>query len=293
MSSRKALTQQISPRLPPLLKVPLDIDPRGGFVGQDEIQAAFELLAQSEDALKRGFEEVAAKRGISLADLLLLAAFKVRVMLSHVRMKRNRWRKQDETLRALTGESMLSLYLAIDDPSPQKKARRNPFIAFRDDSEEPDAMLEADEPDEQIKRVATLYDPKVGKAFQLMSNGKLLPAAAYEPGDNGFVHAHWHGDRKDDIFHVYDLEIPNCCLKDGTIKQTEPPPVAQASEEETEPKADGQQQSGADEGDEKQSEDEITTKDANEPAEAETTTKDTNEPAKGKAKKRQKQTQRQ
>ena len=116
----------------PCLNVALEIDSRGGFIPQGEFETALEALSVDAN-FKKGMEAEAKCQGISVAELCVLGAFKIRVMLNHVRIKRRSWLKLDEAIKALTDEHLTMMYVAADKKSkelPPAKRKKNPFSEF-------------------------------------------------------------------------------------------------------------------------------------------------------------------
>ena len=68
-----------------VLVAPLEIDPRGGFIGQDEFEVGLQLLASNAAPIRVGLEQAAAAKGITFASVVTLTCFK---------MKRRAWLKQ-------------------------------------------------------------------------------------------------------------------------------------------------------------------------------------------------------
>ena len=67
----------------------LELDPRGGYINNDELESAFDIAAQAQH-LQVGFAQEAEKRPCTPQELNALLAFKLRVMVNHVRIKKNR-----------------------------------------------------------------------------------------------------------------------------------------------------------------------------------------------------------
>ena len=116
----------------PCLIAALEIDSRGGFIPQSEFETALDALSFDKN-FKKMMEAEAKGQGISVAELCVLGAFKIRVMLNHVRIKRRSWLKLDEAIKALTDEHLTMMYVAIEKKStdlPPAKKKEKSFFEF-------------------------------------------------------------------------------------------------------------------------------------------------------------------
>lgn len=215
-----------------VLQAPFEIDPRGGFLGQEAFEEGLVLTLASSAALKVHFEEAAASKGIATGVIVTLCAFKIGVMLSHLRIKRRAWLKQDSATKSLADHSLVALYHSIDSASSPGKATNtkapNPFSNFRDVSEsENEAELEQD--DGLVKAVATYFDPALQHAINLMSDGRVIQASKYTAHHDGFIKAEWHDD-EGNVLNTFDCEIPNGCLVHGLIVTAPPKALVNAGD---------------------------------------------------------------
>jgi hypothetical protein len=205
-----------------VLQAPFEIDPRGGFLGQEAFEEGLELTIAKSAALKVKFEEAAASKGIELGAIVTLCAFKIRVMLSHLRIKRRAWLKQDSAAQSLADPSLITLYQSINtgSSSGSKKTAKpqNPFINFREVSE---SENEAEQEDGVVKPVATYFDPAQQQAINLMSDGTVIPATKYQAHSDGFIKAEWYDD-EGNLKSTFDCEVPNSCLVHGLVVTAAP-----------------------------------------------------------------------
>jgi len=203
-----------------VLRAPLEIDSRGGFIGQDEFEAGIQLLCSSTSEIKVGFEKAAAAKGIDLASTITVAVFKLRIMLAHVRMKRRVWLKQDESVRTLADPTLMGLYNTIQASAdnPGKPTKPNPFTNFRRTGESDD---EEELDDAVVKTVSTYFDPCKRKVVTLQSDGAMVAASQYTKQEDGFVRAEWL-DVSGNVYHVFNTEVPNSCLQNGELFESHP-----------------------------------------------------------------------
>ena len=68
------------------------LDPRGGLMNQADMQAAVKILAEKEE-YKAAFEKVAQDKKANPEFLQMKLAYTIRVMLSHIRKKREQMEK--------------------------------------------------------------------------------------------------------------------------------------------------------------------------------------------------------
>lgn len=208
-----------------VLRAPLEIDSRGGFISQDEFEAGIQLLCSSTSEIKVGFEKAAVAKGIELASVITITVFKLRVMLSHVRMKRRAWLKQDDSTKTLADPTLIGLYntIQVSAENPGKPTKPNPFTNFRRTGESDD---EEELDDGVVKTVSTYFDPCKRKAINLQSDGTMVAASQYTKQEDGFVRAEWL-NASGTVYHVLNTEVPNSCLQNGELFESHPTSTAE------------------------------------------------------------------
>ena len=201
-----------------LLQELVTIDPRGGFFIQKHVAKALEksLDADSQSQLLARTLEFAK----TLPEVFELLGYKVRVMLSHLRLTFDS--SSDDPNHPLAsifqvmkeGASGAAASSSLDARKSRRQARLatrpNPFVCFRGDPEE-----EVEKKTDQPTKVMSFYDGKVRLARMLMSDGSLINADNYVQGKGGFIVAHWANAGE-----TLELEVSNSRLEHGRI--TEP-----------------------------------------------------------------------
>ena len=205
-----------------LLQDLVRIDPRGGFFCQDDMERALEALLL-EKGRAGEFLEKTATQNRPADDVRNHVAYKLRVMLAHVRIKY-------DTSSATSKPSTLSPIFALmgkgprgesSDARSQRRAKRlskrpHPFINFREtEADSSETTSDADEP----TVVGRFWDGKRKRAHMLLSDGVKVDADFFEKGEDGCAQARWAHDDS-----TLALEIPNSCVDDemGTIRDWVP-----------------------------------------------------------------------
>ena len=209
----------------PILLPLLEIDPRGGFFCQlDMARAVNEALTVTR--LHAELVEHAAEQNKSADEIRMLVAYKIRVMLAHVRIKHDSWTAaaKPSPLDVLYGVMSKPKNDTHTDVRTQRRARRLatrpcPFVNFREEEEQP-SNEESDE-EAAATVVSRYYCGKKRTATMLMSDGQQINADTYTEGTDGFIRADWLHDMS-----MLMLEVPNNFLdKDANrIMAFEQPP---------------------------------------------------------------------
>ena len=218
------------------------VDNRGGYFRQAHMVDAV-TQAVRESGHQSAFEAAAAvELGKTAEDAYKLAAYKVRVMMSHIRRKFDNRKGQagSTTTNTIFDEIFTVMAEGDKNPIPDTKRRRtarlggaprpHPFLNFRSDdpADGPDANDDVDDADDdgntstgQVEVVMRFFD-RVHKAARLLkSDGTLWNADEYHQGDDGFLIAKWFEDNS-----TLALETPNSkYYGDAQIDGTEPQPI--------------------------------------------------------------------
>ena len=198
-----------------LLSALLQLDPRGGIFCQRQMCDALQLAVSAHGKTAQ-WVQACLQVSAEPSDVYATTAFKMRVMLSHCRIK------HDNKTGTETNEQFAQLWKIMTenrDAPPTKKSRRqarlesrpNPFMAFRAEAEGED---EAEAPEEKIV-VTKWFDGT--RAVLLYASGEVTHADVYRPGPNGFVEALWLGEKT-----VLELELPNARCADGHLLEALP-----------------------------------------------------------------------
>ena len=108
----------------------LELDPRGGYIGQTDLKSAVMSFA-SKDKYVGAFLHMYAELGHqSLASAVSAFAYTTRVMLSHVRIRYEK--TADKTQAPSVWQRLFNLITDHQQlPTPTKPNDKNPFVAFR------------------------------------------------------------------------------------------------------------------------------------------------------------------
>ena len=154
-----------------------------------------------------------------------LVAYKVRVMLGHVRSK---FENQALGTEAPLGFETMWVIMQnrtkqeASDPKRMKRHQRlvgrpHPFVAYQEEEQDPDvdAVSEAEDADdgEHCEVVCRYWDGL--NAVALKADGSVANADVIVHGDSGYAIAKWLKEDKS-----LQLEIPNADVKDGVIETT-------------------------------------------------------------------------
>ena len=147
---------------------------------------------------------MAGRAGQSMEEFTDRQALKMRVMLAHLRVKREGYisscsKSPDYEPGAAQPPELRALYdLFVEDKDdasstptpcrPSKQPRANPFIYVRDLDDKADLISEDDE-EEKIIVVATYFDGE--RVVCLHSGGTVNHATHYTKSDTGFAVAHF------------------------------------------------------------------------------------------------------
>jgi hypothetical protein len=129
-------------------------------------------------------------------EVLELVAYKIRVMMSHVRNCYDGAKvdeKKAHQLKVLFG-LLDNGHLVGSSVRKQRREARlgrrvHPFPFFRDGADDAEPT---DQPDDEITPIAKYFDGGQMCARMLLSDGRMLNADAYAHGPDGFIIATWH-----------------------------------------------------------------------------------------------------
>ena len=147
-----------------------------------------------------------------------LMVYKLRVMLSHCRLKYDGFKAEQG---AVPPDGFADLFSVMDepaDPVPKtKKARRDQRLSSRP---HPFPWYRADEageqePQELARLICKFWDGT--QAIALFDDGTTSHADSYSQGGNGFAVAHWLAEKEN-----MELEIASRFVVDGQLKFDKP-----------------------------------------------------------------------
>ena len=144
--------------------------------------------------------------GVPLAEAYEVVAYKIRMMLSHVRLQ--------EIFSVLKESPSSTPTMTMQEARREERLRqrKNPFLCFR-----PMGSNENVGKDEDPTVVTLGFNGTHAEA--VMSDGSTLNADAYEKGSDGFVVAIWHDPKM-----RASIELPNDnCTEDGQLTAMEVP----------------------------------------------------------------------
>ena len=192
----------------------LSADPRGCF-GQEDLVGGLASAMEWSSKLRNLVEaarRTPANTDKSDSEIIGLVAYRMRIMLAHLRIKFE---------SGASAPELTECFEKLKDAKPQRKRRENkfmkrpnPFVYFRDDAKPRDESDDDDTP----TLVATYFDGKACMAKKLFSDGTVTNADMYTKGPQGFAVAHWLEDQSH-----YTLEVPNSCVVGTELKAYIPP----------------------------------------------------------------------
>ena len=211
-----------------LLQPLLLLDSRGGFFAQDDVEYGLRLCFQAEECMTLVEQQSLEMGCSSTTAFITVAAYVVRVMLNHLRIKRRYFKRSDAEHRQPSKAHPAGLIAAYNLFADKvKKKRKCPFINFRQESSssaDPD-VDEDDEDDEadelEVKTVHKYFDGPLKKAVRLLSNGVQEAAAEHFAGEDGFIVARWSSPEEEFV-----TDVPSLCLESqgGPISNPAPLP---------------------------------------------------------------------
>ena len=196
------------------------LDARGGLFSQVDMETALaKLLGNARELGKPLGSDPAGD-----AEGLRLMAYKIRVMLSHVRITHDGASKTDKLHNLQPLFEVMTAADARGEVTHAKKLRRterlqlrpHPFLAFRSSGDGGDISQDedVDAVQEKARIVTKFYQPNDGVAVVLMDDGETINSDHFERGPNGFVQAVWIGTPNE----YYETEFVNTCIDDeGTF----------------------------------------------------------------------------
>eukprot|EP00959_Pyramimonas_sp_CCMP1952_P463094 9484328-Pyramimonas_sp.AAC.2 len=201
------------------------VDVRGGFFRQGDI--------------KKGLEDVWAHRREEITDWgalhtctdinssLDLMAYKLRVMMSHIREKHSQFQKlEGEKYGKAHPKWIRDIYENIVPVKPDGKEDHrqapHPLFAFRGPEGDDDDDDDGDHPDEPATIIFKYVEPAGGemKACALLSDGGRVEASKFTDGGNGFAIAHFKHNGEEGI--TLETEIPSIHIDETGAKLTIP-----------------------------------------------------------------------
>ena len=191
-----------------LLLALIKLDPRGGLFGHLVMTEAVAAAIRFSD-LQQVLVAKALAVGRPVDEVKSLIAYKLRVMLAHIRSK------FDSQTPGSSLPGLEQVFEVLQSPARAthaRKARRierlghrpHPFVHFRTQATE-------DEEPMHLAIVSKFFDGKVARI--LREDGSQTSADMYKPGPNGFVIAKWVEEQEE-----LELEVPNSCCKEGLLQ---------------------------------------------------------------------------
>ena len=177
-------------------------DKRGGYFSNPQLADPLKLVIAKEGL--QGLFDAACLGSRDSGEMADLTAYKVRCMLSHLRIKNDSASKDPQF------KEIFDL-MASPEARPQKSRRLarlqhrpNPFVHFR----EVQSTTPEDEYQPQV--ISKYFDG--ARALALYCNGETSLADMYEQGPSGFVIARWLEAKQ-----TLELELTNDRCKDGHL----------------------------------------------------------------------------
>jgi len=202
----------------------LHLDPRGGWFGQRNMMAAIDRLANKEihkEAFKAWCAPYSEEKGI------MSSSYAMRVMLSHVRIKKHAFLKlRGAEVRDGHPDELRALYAIINDVQRQQPIDAlNPFIHFRHEDGDDDDEQQEEEEEEIIVWKAVVVEDDTCKGKIRLSSGAVEFADRYTKGEDGFAICVFEKRH----FEL-QTEMPNTYVsEDGKLLQKpKAPPAVQA-----------------------------------------------------------------
>eukprot|EP00959_Pyramimonas_sp_CCMP1952_P016089 340261-Pyramimonas_sp.AAC.1 len=203
------------------LKALVTLDKRGGHFGQIHMQRAIGKCT-AMDEYKDAFEGWRLRLGIESYEKGVIGwAYKLRVMLAHIRTKCAAWRDKANSTEPTELVEIYKVFTDVPQISPQK--RECPFVSFRAASDQKlDNPEDADEDSIEVQRVVVFEGDRC-RGKRTFSDGSAEYATSYVKAD-GFINCHW------DDGAVLRTEVASQYLApDGThIVRPEAPKVLKA-----------------------------------------------------------------
>ena len=184
----------------------LKLDTRGGHLLLADVEKALEALFQDETVTHHVDASVMKQHMGTRSALITRTSWAIRVMLSHIRIKRsdymNLMELEKKNMKSHP-DALIELYkiITVSAASPAR-SKPNPFIAFREKDDDNDSI---ESTEEDLKPLFQIFDYQTCKALCVMSDGANVPADSYSQGDDGFVIAHF----KDGL--LWATSLPNTC----------------------------------------------------------------------------------
>ena len=197
-----------------LLEALMRLDPRGGYHKQIRMAAAVKKLLSKDPETMAAFNHVMQAAGtLDIESIYAMLAYKLRVMLAHVRDKFDSSRTDPPDELRKVWSVMASSKQNTESTKRAKKNQRlaasrpHPFVAYQG---EDDSEKEEEDDDDAHEPVAKYFDGSV--AQMLMADGSMTVADTYEAGPQGFCVARWIAQQQ-----TLQLEIANKYVENGKI----------------------------------------------------------------------------
>ena len=210
----------------------LEIDGRGGYFTQatmhDALREAvgkenmtYDMSKQIlEDVLTHGPNGEGPSQSLSVDDAWHMIAFKLRVMLRHIREKCDTRNDHEKIPEAFSRLFAVMKRNARKSPSPPPSKRHkgserlgkgpHPFPAYQKSEDDVDDENGNDGEDDSTVCVSKFFDGKV--CLMLKGDGTITTADSYTAGSSGFVVAAWLAENT-----TMQTEVPNTFLKAGKL----------------------------------------------------------------------------
>lgn len=176
---------------------------------------ALQLISEKRD-LKASFAEKAAAANRAINDFIVGMAYTLRVMLSHLRLKRSqfvRLKANSKTDAARNHPDELQAVYSVFDigAKSQRSSGPNPFVAFAHehldcgDDDGDDCTLDDESPTVILKQL--VFGEYMCHASARMSDGRVVVADSYTEGE-AFLVAHFT-----ELEETLETDIPNKYLE--------------------------------------------------------------------------------
>ncbi|CAK0880650.1 unnamed protein product [Prorocentrum cordatum] len=184
-------TDHLAKKYNGLLSDLVDIDPRGAYFRQSDLQKAM-MVSVLKDEHREVFKAMCAFRKWDDLNVgTVKVSYMIRVMASHLRLKFDQYTSlKNKTDARAHPAPLVAIYEKIKPDSPAPTAKKNilnPFIYYRDS----DLDGEDDDEDESTIVIDKCFNYTEMKTYVLLSDGSRAPAVKYSAGEDGMVLAHF------------------------------------------------------------------------------------------------------
>ena len=187
----------------------------GLYFSQNDTVAGIKRASDTDEGILNSLLSISEKNSVDMYTALNRAAYAIRVMCSHVRIKFLQAKKNGHPMEQDMPE-LFHLLVPFFKKRRSSSSTSGVFVFFRtggdDGSSDEDGADDADDDaDDDDPVVASWFDGFAEKGFRLLSSGAVEEASWYEHGIGGFVVTFY------DDGQFTHTEVPNEFLLDGKI----------------------------------------------------------------------------